>query len=169
MVGKEYNLHFRWIIYILYSFTHTFSTFYIWFSFTRTVAWVDLLSTPKVVIYYQSYYKILYTKCTWPSFFSLDQKHKAINLWNVKWSLLGHFMKLINIVKSSHCVKCTWICVLLTLFCVSAVLHKWYICITTDKTWLFNHARRGKIATLCTHITVTAWWFRFKGQCYTDS
>ena len=38
-------LLFRLNIYVLYSFTHTFSTFYIGLHFAHTVAWVNLLSS----------------------------------------------------------------------------------------------------------------------------
>ena len=39
-----YILLFRFIIYVLYSFTRTFSTFSLGLLFTRPVAWVNLLS-----------------------------------------------------------------------------------------------------------------------------
>ena len=42
---KKNLLLFRLIFYVLYSFRHTFSTFYIRLLFTRTMAWVNLLST----------------------------------------------------------------------------------------------------------------------------
>ena len=45
LVCKGYIFHFRLIIYVLYSFTHSFSTFYIGLLFTHIVAWVNLLST----------------------------------------------------------------------------------------------------------------------------
>ena len=42
VVCKEYILLFRLFIYVLYSFTHTFSTFHIGLLFTYTVARANL-------------------------------------------------------------------------------------------------------------------------------
>ena len=44
MESYEYIWLLTWIIYILHSFSCTFSTFYIGLLFTRTVAWVNLFS-----------------------------------------------------------------------------------------------------------------------------
>ena len=44
-LSNEYILLFRLIIYVRYSFTYTFSTFYIGLFFTCTLVWMNVLST----------------------------------------------------------------------------------------------------------------------------